>query len=845
MAQAKAVKAIWKSWHFYLFFLLMSFILYGASIKNKYSMDDDLVTSTYHYPEEGSREKKQLVSRHKNVEKGIAGIPAIFRSHYAVNGKQSYSYRPVVTSSFAIEYQFFGSNPSVSHFFNVVFYAICTILLFRFIRIAAPRAGIWLPFVICLIFLIHPIHTEVVNNIKCRDELLCLAFGLLALIWMIKFYDTKKWWRLVGFVCFLLLAYLSKKTGLVFVPIALLSIHFFRELKLRYILMFGAGSLLAIFIGRLFKRALEEAVVREKMFFENPLYMADSFMERIPMFFYSLGYYIKLLVFPYPLRYYYGYNQVELKTWSDPIVWVAAVVLVGLVIWLFTRIKRKELWVFGALFFFFAIGGACNLLFPAVGIIAERFAFVASIGFSITLGYFIYKFIVSKKKVLVRGAVVVLGVIVLLCSGVIWGRNGDWYNSFTIYTADMPHLKQSAKAHSLLAQHYASTLRALQAEIRSKPNIPGNSPLITSYRQQLDSAIHHFERAIEIYPQYAVSHNNLGAMYFLFKGYNDSARINFRNAVELDTAYVEAHFNLANTYVNDYTQARNMLELLNYYDDSVANVGAGTVEFEKQRDGFVQMYSQFRAALSGMIKNVVMKSQNTERYFLNLKDALRINLDKFGMQPIFLEPEFDSRLLSEADTIRVLAANGQLDAYTKNRILGNLAQGFYNNVVKGKYRYQLLHGDYEDRMNVADSVIIYHMEKAVELNPAYAPVYSRLSQHYENTGRYDKSIKLNQQAVTIDKFSYYQMFYTNIGNAYLKKGEPAPALVAFENGVLELQRNIKDVRNDDQLAVPMRMAQAQKLVQELRQLLGNLVGLCNMLGETDKATKYTQLGQSL
>ena len=51
----------------------------------------------------------------------------------------------------------------------------------------------------------------------------------------------------------------------------------------------------------------------------------------------------------------------------------------GLIFW--------QLIVFGILFFLLAIGGAANLLSPMVGIIAERFAFSASIGFCIVLAY--------------------------------------------------------------------------------------------------------------------------------------------------------------------------------------------------------------------------------------------------------------------------------------------------------------------------------------------------------------------------------------------------------------------------------------------------------------------------
>ena len=65
--------------------------------------------------------------------------------------------------------------------------------------------------------------------------------------------------------------------------------------------------------------SVNDGVVREKMFFENPLYFADSKLERIPMFFYSIMYYLKMMVLPAPLVYYYGYDQIEIVGWSNPI----------------------------------------------------------------------------------------------------------------------------------------------------------------------------------------------------------------------------------------------------------------------------------------------------------------------------------------------------------------------------------------------------------------------------------------------------------------------------------------------------------------------------------------------
>ena len=97
--------------------LLFSFILYGNTIRNKYSMDDDFVT--YNNPA---------------IQKGIKAIPEIFTSFYSEKEGYKYGYRPVVKSTFAIEHQLFGQNPHISHFINILLYAFICILLFFILK---------------------------------------------------------------------------------------------------------------------------------------------------------------------------------------------------------------------------------------------------------------------------------------------------------------------------------------------------------------------------------------------------------------------------------------------------------------------------------------------------------------------------------------------------------------------------------------------------------------------------------------------------------------------------------------------------------------------------------------
>jgi len=187
----------------------LAFILYASIIGGGYNMDDELVTIN-----------------HRLTSKGISALPEIFSSpYYQDNQGYAYEYRPLVLATFAIEHQFFGDNAQVSHFLNVLLYALCCLVLFRVLRKLFKNYSPLLAMAITLLFIVHPVHTEVVCSIKNRDEMLGLIFALLTLhVCLIGLQTGKKWWFVLAPVLFTL-ALLGKITVISFmviIPVALI-----------------------------------------------------------------------------------------------------------------------------------------------------------------------------------------------------------------------------------------------------------------------------------------------------------------------------------------------------------------------------------------------------------------------------------------------------------------------------------------------------------------------------------------------------------------------------------------------------------------------------------------------
>jgi len=185
----------------YFILLLFSFGLYAGAISHDYNMDDSLVTKG-----------------HRLTSKGFEGIAEILSSpYYEDKMGYSYEYRPIVHISFAIEHGLFGESPRCSHLINILLHSLTVLLVFGVARMLSAQSSILFAVLAALLFAAHPIHTEVVANIKNRDELLALFFILMSLFFMLKALKTNGWtYYWICIPVFLILSLLSKASGAAF-----------------------------------------------------------------------------------------------------------------------------------------------------------------------------------------------------------------------------------------------------------------------------------------------------------------------------------------------------------------------------------------------------------------------------------------------------------------------------------------------------------------------------------------------------------------------------------------------------------------------------------------------------
>ncbi|MFH0864858.1 MAG: hypothetical protein V1904_01595 [Bacteroidota bacterium] len=546
----------------YLIIAIFAFILYGNTIPNDYSLDDNLV-----------------VLKNKQVMKGISAIPEIFTSHYREDERNEYGYRPVAKSTFAIESEFFTQNPHVSHFINILLYIGLLLLLLKLLNKIFPDISGSLKLMIILLFAAHPLHTEVVANLKNREELLCFLFAVAASLFFIKAVTSQKLrglYLILGFIS-ISLSILSKQTGLVFcIIIPVIILQFFikpvnpkkillpeNKTLLRKYLSLLVFSVFIIILGYAVYKAPDIALPAEDKIlngYENPLFLDNSLYNRICLGFMGLLYYFKLVFIPYPLCFYYGFGTVPLTGMGD------FRVILSIIIYLFLfsagvfLFYKNRIISFGIMFYLIGLTMFANLYLPIPGIIGERLLFVSSFGFCVAIGGVILMIInrmIQKGKIkadkLPWTVYLIISVIILVYSAQTIARNRDWKNHATLYKADIVHLEESAKANSLYADEI---MRQVYEGV--KKNKPAD-------QSKIELALNHYIMAIEIYPEFPSVYNNIGTIYFMFYKDYGSALSYFKKAEEIDSLSHETVYNLAFAYDKE----GDTVKALYYYEKAV------------------------------------------------------------------------------------------------------------------------------------------------------------------------------------------------------------------------------------------------------------------------------------
>lgn len=471
----------------------LALLLYANTIGHGYTVDDGTV-----------------ISNNTITKKGISAIPEIFSTPYRAGfwDRDEGMYRPLSVAMFAIEYSLAPENPLPGHLINILLYALTVWLLFMMLARLFPDDNWFTPFLITLIFTIHPLHTEVVANIKSRDEILCLLFAVLSIHWLLSYQSTGKPVQLALSCIAFFLAFLAKESAITLLAVYPITLWFFGKNRAVAIFKNCIPFLVTAVIYFVIRVSVLGSITgnAEQQLINNSLLGAETFGERIATAILILGKYLLLLVFPHPLSFDYSYNQIPIASFTDIRVLLSLTVLSYLAYAAIKGIKNASPVSYGILFFGGTIALVSNLLFLIESTMAERFLYMPSVGFSIAAGVLLARLFKKQGTTPVArfkantSAMMLTCTVLLLFSIKTIARNRDWKDNLTLLAKDVETSPNSAR----IRYAYGSALlieKALKTD---------DGPQKTSY---LERSIAELERGVSILPSYAEAWYHLGLAY--------------------------------------------------------------------------------------------------------------------------------------------------------------------------------------------------------------------------------------------------------------------------------------------------------------------------------------------
>ena len=476
---------------------LLGFVLYVNTFGHQYALDDIAA-----------------VGQNLFVKKGLAGIPDLLRTEFWHFSNISLGYyRPLSLITFAIEQEYFKDNPNISHMINAGLYALTGVAIGALLQKWLPGQTIT-AFLIGAVFMAHPLHTEIVANIKGRDEVLSFLFISLMLLSYWKHLEAREslWfkgpvsdWPLgglmgiffivggwvigsslmvntlgstaggilgvlimgalsgswLGLACAsLYFAFLSKESSVVSLALIPAMQYWFARRKIvPSLVSLWPFLIVAVLFFYQKQKMIGTLIGTPPVDWANYPYAIEKTQKSTTFKF--LIYYIRLLILPHPLVYDYSYNVIPSGGKGDLLTWAGFFALIGMVWLAWKGFIKRTLWGFGLFWFFVTMMPGLGFIWSRGGIFAERFSYAAVMGLGFILVWAVQKLLVrdaegSPKPVLVRYAPVLglMAVVIGLYSFKTVERNPDWENNFVLFNSALPYAPNSCQVQRHVANEW-------------------------------------------------------------------------------------------------------------------------------------------------------------------------------------------------------------------------------------------------------------------------------------------------------------------------------------------------------------------------------------------------------
>ncbi len=441
---------------------------------------------------------------------------------------------------FFIINKFFGRLPFFFRIFNILFHLGSVLTFYLIISILIDSQ---VAFLASLIFAVHPVLTESISWISGGAYVQYSFFLLLSIFSYLFSLKNRKcyFFSIISFIT----ALMFSEKAIVF-PFSLLALVIsFGNLKkdrTKLIPFFLIGGCLALFfVIRVPQRISDlETIHYQSKQTLNPLI-------QIPI---AITSYLELFFWPQKLTLYHSEMVFSLVDF-----FLRATLFIGFLGIIIYSFFKKHYQLFFWLSFFIISLLPTLTPFGISWVVAERYAYLGSIGIFIVVGLGI-KRLMEKEKLKILIITLFSLLITVLCLRTI-RRNIDWKNEDSLWLASAKTSPSSPQNHNNLGDYYGRHGELERAAEEFKKAIELKAGYADAYHNlantygemgKIEEAIENYKQALEFNPNLWQSHQNLAEIYFKQEDFG-RAKEELEKAIKVNPQEANLHTNLGFIYV--------------------------------------------------------------------------------------------------------------------------------------------------------------------------------------------------------------------------------------------------------------------------------------------------------
>jgi tetratricopeptide (TPR) repeat protein len=440
-----------------------------------------------------------------------------FSSGYAAN------WHPLTWLSHALDWQFFGARPRGHHLVNVLLHGVNTFLLYLTLR--KMTGNRWRSLFVAALFGMHPLRVESVAWASERKDVLSTLFWMLTLwayaIWVQKNSGTpvkNRTWYAIALGCFGL--GLLSKPMLVTLPFVLLLLDYWplhrlsdpsaikRSLaeKIPFFALATVACIVTFFVQK-----YGGAVNNNQLSLEWGARIANACL--------SYNRYLIKFFLPADLAVFYPLSP----TLHPSQILAALAILILISAGAVMKLPNHPYFLVGWLWYLGTAVPVIGLIQVGTQSMADRYTYIPLIGINIALTWGLAD-LVRKRSFSAAALPLAASVALVICAATTLRQIGYWKDSESLFR----HTLAVTKFNPVAETNYGCALVD---------------------KGSIDQAIIHFQRALELNPNYTEGHFNLGSALLEKKDFA-AAIFHFQTGLAVRPDVAVAHYKLGLALMN-------------------------------------------------------------------------------------------------------------------------------------------------------------------------------------------------------------------------------------------------------------------------------------------------------